>query len=81
MTVNVNTIVGALVAALLNFLTAVVALFANDAELTLSMITQAAWISMIGGAVIQFLKDYQAISARRLINKITKTGDGGGTVG
>lgn len=75
-----NTIIGAAVAAIINFLTALVALFANDAELTFGLISQAAWVSIIGGAAIQFFKDYQAISTRRLVNKVTGTGDGGGTI-
>lgn len=75
-----NTIVGAAIAAAINFLTALVALFANDAELTFGLISQAAWVSILGGAAIQFFKDYQAISTRRLVNQVTKTGDGGGTV-
>lgn len=75
-----NTIIGAFVAAIINFLTALVALFANDAEMTFALISQAAWVSMIGGAAIQFFKDYQALSTRRLVNKVTNSGDGGGTI-
>jgi len=75
-----NTVVGALIAALISFGNALLALYMNDPELTFAMITQAAWVGMIVGAVVQFLKDFQAISSRRLINKITGTGDGGGIV-
>jgi len=75
-----NTIIGAFIAAVVNFLTALVALFVNDPELTFAMIKQAAWVGMIGGAAIQFFKDYQALSTRRLVNKVTGTGDGGGTI-
>ena len=76
----INTLIGALLAASLNFLTALVTLFTNDANMTFAMITQAAWVSMIGGALIQFVKDYQAIATRRLASKVTKSKDGGGTV-
>ena len=75
-----NTIIGAAIAAAINFLTALTALFVNDPELTFAMIKQAAWVGIIGGALIQFFKDYQAISTRRLVNKVTGSGDGGGAV-
>ena len=77
---NTNTIIGALLATLIGFGNALLALYMNDPNLTFGMITQAAWVGMIVGAIIQFLKDYQAISARRLVNKITGSGDGGGAV-
>lgn len=74
---NVNTIVGALVAALILFFTGMLALLQTEGIETISDIGQIAWIVLSVGALISFLKDYQAISARRLINKITGTGDGG----
>lgn len=77
---NVNTIVGALVAALILFFTGMLALLQTEGIEVVSDIGQIAWIVLSIGALISFLKDYQAISARRLINKITGTGDGGGTV-
>ena len=69
-----ETITGALIAALISFLNALVALYLNDPELTFEMIKQSAWIGMIGGATLQFLKDYQALSTRRALSKLT--GDG-----
>ena len=75
-----NTIVGALLAALILFGSSVVTLFTSDPELTFAQLTTATWVSLVGGAAIAFLKDYQAISTRRLINKATKSGDGGGEV-
>ncbi len=77
---NVNTLVGALIAALILFTSSIVTLFAENPELTFGAIKQSAWVSIVGGAVVAFLKDYQAISTRRLVNKVTKTGDGGGSV-
>ncbi len=68
---KLETVLGALIAAVINFLTALVALFANDATLTFGVITQAAWVSMVGGALIQFFKDFQALSTRRVIGNIT----------
>ena len=43
-------------------------------------IGQIAWIVLAVGALISFLKDFQSISTRRLINKVTGTGDGGGSL-
>lgn len=77
MSVNVNTITGAVIAALISFFNAILALFLNNPEFTFAMITQAAWVGIIVGTVVQFLKDYQALSTRRLVDKVTKSGDGG----
>lgn len=72
-----NTIVSALVAALILFISSIVTLFTSDATLEFADITTATWVSVGGGALVAFLKDYQAITSRRLINKVTNTGDGG----
>jgi hypothetical protein len=81
MTVNTNTLVGALIAALILFTSSMVTLFVENPDLTFDMIKTSSWVSISGGALIAFLKDYQAISTRRLVNKVTGSGDGGGTVG
>ena len=75
-----NVFIGALVAALILFLSSMVTLFTNDPTLEFDTISTAVWVSIGGGAMIAFLKDYQAITTRRLINKATGTGDGGGQV-
>lgn len=75
-----NTIIGALIAALILFLSSLITLFVENGDLTLGMIKQATWISIGGGALVQFLKDYHAINTRRLVNKVTGSGDGGGEV-
>jgi hypothetical protein len=72
-----NTIIGALIAALILFGSSVVTLFTNNPELTFADLTTATWVSLVGGAAVAFLKDYQAISTRRLVNRVTHTGDGG----
>ena len=72
-----NVLVGALVAALILFLSNLVTLFTNDPTLEFSYIPTAAWVSIGAGALIAFLKDYQAIATRKFINKATKSGDGG----
>lgn len=75
-----NVFIGALVAALILFMSSMVTLFTNDPALEFSGIPTAVWVSIAGGAAISFFKDYQAISTRRMINKATGSGDGGGTV-
>lgn len=77
---NLNTIVGAVIAALILFFTGMLALLQTEGVQTISDIGQVAWIVLGVGALISFLKDYQAISTRRLVNKITGSGDGGGTL-
>ena len=77
---NTNTLVGALIAALILFGSSVVTLFTSNPELTFADLTTATWVSLVGGAAVAFFKDYQAISARRLVNRVTGTGDGGGTI-
>ena len=68
---KVETLSGALIAALIGFLNALLALFLNNPEFTFAQITQAAWVGMLLGAVVQFLKDYQAISTRRIVANLT----------
>jgi hypothetical protein len=72
-----NTIVGALIAALILFGSSVVTLFTNDPNLTFAQLGTATWVSLVGGAAIAFLKDYQALTTRRLVNRVTGSGDGG----
>jgi hypothetical protein len=75
--VNTNTLIGAFTAALILFLSSIVTLFTNDPTLEFEHISTAVWVSIGGGAAIAFLKDYQAITTRRFINRATKSGDGG----
>lgn len=70
-----QTFVGALIAALILFVSNIMTLFQQDPELTFGAISQAAWVSVIGGALVAFFKDYQALSTRRLIGKVTGNGD------
>jgi hypothetical protein len=63
---NVNTLVGALVASLILFGSSLVTLFTNNPDLTFEQISTATWVSLVGG---------------RLVNKVTGSGDGGGVVG
>ena len=76
-----NTILGALIATIIALLTASLALLSGETVTSLSDISSLQWIILLVGGAITFFKDFQAISARRLVNKVTGTGDGGGNVG
>lgn len=76
-----NTLVGALVATIIALLTAALALLSGPEVTSLSDISGLQWTILLIGGAITFFKDFQAISARRLVNKVTGSGDGGGTVG
>lgn len=64
-------IIGAFIAALILFTGSVLTLFNQDPTLTFAQISQAGWVSIIGGSMVAFLKDYQAITTRKLIGKVT----------
>lgn len=72
-----NTIIGALIAALILFGSSIVTLFVNNPSMEFADISTAVWVSLLGGAGIAFLKDYQALTVRRAANKVTGSGDGG----
>lgn len=76
-----NTIIGALIATIIAMATASLALISGAGVTSLSDITGLQWTILFIGGLITFGKDFQAISARRLVNKVTGSGDGGGTVG
>ena len=73
---NVQTIGGALIAALILFFTGMLALLTGEDVTSVSDIGQIQWIVLSVGALIGFLKDYQALSTRELIGKLTGTGGG-----
>ena len=75
-----NAILGALGAAILALGTAATALLTGPNVDSFADITQIQWAILGIGGVLVFIKDWQAISARRLINKVTGTGDGGGSI-
>ena len=72
-----NTIIGACIAAMILFMSSMVTLFTNDPTLEFDQISTAVWVSILGGAAIAFLKDYQSITARRFISRATRSTDGG----
>ena len=69
-----ETVIGAFIAALILFFTAVLALLTQEGVNSLGDIGQIPWIVAGLGALISFLKDYQALSTRKLIASITGSG-------
>ena len=68
---NKDTVLGALIAALILFISSLVTLAVENPDMTLGALKQSTWISIGGGALVAFLKDYQAISTRKLMGKMT----------
>lgn len=77
---NLNTIIGGFVAALILIVSSIVTLFAANPELTFDTISQGTWVAILGGGLVAFLKSFNTINVRRLSNKMTHTGDGGGDI-
>jgi len=75
-----NVILGALISAAIPFIGGVMLLFSADASLEFSDILTASWVTLCGTALVAFLKGTQSLTVRRVINKVTNTGDGGGTI-
>lgn len=75
-----NTIIGALIAAIIAGLTAALALLSGENVNSLADISSIQWVILAIGIAITFFKDFQAISTRRGLNKLTGSGDGGGTI-
>ena len=84
-----NSVLGALLAALITLGTGATALLTGEVCVVVdgeevcrsvtrvSDISQLQWIILGIGAGVGFLKDWQAITVRRQIDRITNTGDGG----
>jgi len=75
-----NALIGAAIAALIAIGTGAVALLTGTNVEAFADISPIQWTVLVIGGLLTFLKDWQAISARRVINKVTGTGDGGGAI-
>ena len=62
---NGENIAGAVIAAVIFFLGSLVTLMSQAGVVTISDISQAAWVSVFAGTLVAFLKDYQALTVRR----------------
>jgi len=74
-----NTTTGAFIAVAIAFITGFLALMSQDGVNGIADISEKAWWILGGGGALTFMKDYQAIATRRVINRVTGTGDGGGS--
>lgn len=72
---KIENILGAVIAALIAFITGALALLTQDGVATLGDIGQVAWIVLAGGALVTFLKDFEAIDARRALATVTGSGN------
>lgn len=75
----INTVIGALIAAVITFGSGALALLTQDGVNNVSDISALTWIVLSLGTGLAFLKDFQAIWTRMMINKVTKSGDGAGS--
>jgi len=68
---NIETIGGAAIAAVILLLTGFLALYQQEGVTSAADISEAAWVVLVGGAALSFVKDFQALSMRRAISKLT----------
>jgi len=66
-----ETVLGALIASLILFLAGTLALLQMPETSGIRDITMTAWIVLGIGAAISFLKDYQALTTRKLLSNLT----------
>ena len=66
-----STVMGAAIAAIISFGTAVLALLTQPEVTSISDIGQIPWLVAGIGALLSFLKDYQALSTRKGIATLT----------
>jgi hypothetical protein len=75
----INTTIAALIAALITFGTGFLSLLTQDGVNSLDDIRPISLLVLFVGTALAFLKDFQSIWTRTMINKVTQSGDGGGT--
>lgn len=72
---KIETLGGAVIAAVILFVTGFLAVFQQDAIASVSDINEATWWVLGGGAALSFLKDYQALTVRRGLANVTGSGN------
>jgi hypothetical protein len=70
-----ETVIGALIAAVIGGMTAFLALINQDGVGGFADISETAWIVLGIGTSMAFLKDYQAITTRRILERATGSGN------
>ena len=68
-----ETVIGALIAAVIGVGTAFLALMNQEGVAVVGDISQKAWIVLGVGGALAFLKDFQAITTRRVLQTMTKS--------
>ena len=71
---KIENVTGALIAAIILFVTGFVAILQLPEIDSWRDITSSVWLVLSSGALLSFLKDYQALWSRRTIAKLTGTG-------
>ena len=66
-----STIGGAFIAASIGFLTGFLALINQEGVNSVSEISEIAWVTLAVGSALAFLKDFQALTVRRGLDKIS----------
>ena len=78
---KLETVLGAVIAAFILFISSMVTLFTENPELTFAAIKQSTWVAVVGGTLVAFLKDFNAINIRRMISTPTGSVNSSGVVG
>ena len=71
---RIDTALGALTASAILIVGQFTALFMENPELTVGDLKQATWIAILGGGLLAFLKDFQAVSFRRMTANVRGAG-------
>lgn len=72
---KIESVLGAFIAALILFFTGALALLTQPEVVSVGDISPLAWIVLSIGALIALLKDFQAITTRRGLEKLTGSGN------
>jgi len=72
---KIETLGGAVIAALVLFVTGFLAVFQQESVVSARDITEATWWILGGGAALSFLKDYQSLTVRRSLANMTNSGN------
>lgn len=69
---KIETVGGAMIASAIGFLTGFLALMQQSTVAQVSDINENAWVVLIVGSLVSFLKDFQALRTRRAIRSMTR---------
>ncbi|MCH8134809.1 MAG: hypothetical protein IIB77_02385 [Proteobacteria bacterium] len=72
---KIETLGGAAIAAAILFITGFLAVFQQEGIGSVKDIAEGTWWVLLGGAILSFAKDYQALSARRFLARMSGSGN------